>query len=341
MATEYATNTIDIPLPPVAAVTGGTGFIGSQVVRLLHNAGVEVRVLTIPGDPATLLADLPIARIGGDIASGAGLEQLMRGADAVFHLAAIYALWLPNRSRMFEVNVGGTRNIMAAARRAGIKRVVHTSSIAAVGYRNGKAVSDETDSFNDWELADDYVLSKYISEVEALAANGDGLDVVVVNPAFPLGHGDIGPTPTGRIVRETLRGRLPFAVKGGLNVVDVRDVAAGHVLAWRHGRAGQRYILGGDNVSNRELSSMICKLGGRSEPRFVMPTTPLRFAGQLSESVAQRVTHRAPMLTERSVAYTAGRHLFFDVSKARDELGYAPKPASEAIAASVAWFVGG
>ncbi len=328
----------EVALPKRAAVTGGSGFVGSHVVRQLCEAGVEVSVLVMAGDPAHLIEDLPVRIVQGDIRTGAGLDTLCDGADGLFHLAAIYALWLPRPELMYEVNVGGTRNVIAAARRAGITRMVHTSSIAAVGYLPGRTASDETTGFNDWAIADDYVLSKYISEVDALAGRGDDLAIIAVNPAFPLGAGDIGPTPTGRIVRDILRGRMPFMVPGGLNVVDVRDVATGHLLAWRKGKSGQRYILGGDNVENRQLTRIIAKEGDRKPARFTMPVAPLKVLGHAAEHVAERVTRRAPMLTGRSIAYMAGRYLWFDVGKARRELGYAPRPAQEAVAGSVAWF---
>ena len=321
-----------------ALVTGGAGFIGSHVVAELLAAGVAVRCLLMPGDPAPSLAGLDVERVVGDLTDRDALTRAARGCDVVFNLAAIYAIWLPRRERMFEVNVGGTVAVLDAARAAGVRRVVHTSSIAAVGHRPGRALADETDLFSDWTLGNDYVLSKYLAEVEAFARRADDLEVVCANPAFPFGARDTGPTPTGQMILDILRGRLPFVAEGGFNAVDVRDVARGHLLAALHGRSGERYILGGDNVPFRDFADEVARRAGRRPPPVTAPTALLRAAGLASEWIADRVTRRPPQLTRGSVAYLAGRFSYFSTAKAERELGYRPRPIADALDASIGWF---
>jgi len=323
-------------------VTGAAGFIGSHVVRRLVDLGVEVTALVLPGDAAPSLAPVAdrVRVVHGDLASAERLEAWMREArvDLVIHLAAIYALWLSRPRAMFDVNVQGTRNLLTAARAAGVPRVVHTSSIAAVGVLPGQAVADEDTPFNEWDVANDYVLSKYIAELEAFRLGGDGLDVVAVNPAFPFGADDTAPTPTGKMVLDTLRGRLPFVVEGGFNAVDVRDVAEGHLLGALFGRPGRRYILGGDNITFRGFAERVAALARRRPPAVTLPTPFVTRAGRLAELVADHVTRRPPMFTERSVAYMAGRYSYFSTARAQAELGYRPRPLDEAIRASIDWF---
>jgi len=333
----------DAPLAglyPRALVTGGSGFIGSHVVRRLLDEGVAVRCLLLPGDAAPSLAGLDVERVVGDVTDRAAVTRAAAGCDVVFNLAAIYAIWLPRPRRMYEVNVGGAVAVVEGARAAGVRRVVHTSSIAAIGHLPGRELADETTRFNDWELRDDYVLSKYISECEALARGGDGLDVVCVNPAFPFGDRDVGPTPTGRMIADALAGRLPFVIAGGFNAVDVRDVAEGHLLAARRGRPGERYILGGENVTFRDFGALVARRAGRRPPLLTLPTRAMLALGSVAGAIADHVTHAPPRFTRPSVAYLAGRYAWFSTAKAERDLGYSPRPIEHAIDASIAWFRG-
>ncbi|MBU2490266.1 MAG: SDR family NAD(P)-dependent oxidoreductase, partial [Proteobacteria bacterium] len=224
-----------------ALVTGAAGFIGSHVARLLLEEGTEVRALIRPGESFTNLAGLEVERVEGDILDPAAVDRAMEGVDVLFHLAAVYATWLPDWSVLWEVNLQGSRNVLWSAIRMGVGKVVYTSSIAAVGVLPGKALADETTPFNQYALGSPYVLSKYLSQQEALGFAKNGLDLVVVNPAFPFGAGDIGPTPTGRIILDFLMGKAPVIFHGGANIVDVEDVARGHVLAAKKGRSGEIY----------------------------------------------------------------------------------------------------
>lgn len=325
--------------PKKALVTGGAGFIGAQLTHILVEKGVDVRVMVVPGDPATNLDGLrgQIEVVEGDLLDSTSLDRAMAGCDTLFNLAAIYAIWLPVRRKMFDVNVDGTRNVMEAARRAGVARIVHTSSIAAVGCRPGQQPADETCHFNEWDIASDYVMSKYISELEVCRLAQDGLPITVVNPAFPFGWGDIGPTPTGNIVDMILKG-MPAYLTGGLNAVGVRDVAMGHWLAALRGRIGRRYILGGDNLTYEEFARKVARIGGVRAPRIKVPPRAFVLAGRVGDWISDHITHKPPLAAETTVRYAAGRYLYFDTARARDELGYTTAPINDHIQDAVRWF---
>lgn len=323
-------------LPKLAAVTGGTGFIGAHVVRLLLQAGVRVRVFALEDDPAELLEGLEVEITRGDLETGEGFDALLDGADGLFHLAAIYALYLKDPDLMFRVNVEGTRKLLAAAQGHQVTRVVYTSSIAAVAPRPGRTPANETSAFDPTGIEETYVLSKARSERLALEAAQD-LDLVAVNPSFPVGPGDISPTPTGRLVRDVARGRLPVRISGGLNLVDVRDVARGHLLAYRRGRRGERYLLSGHNLTNDEFMERICAIAGRSKPRIRLPDMAVHGAAACLETWT-RLTGVSPMLTRASARYTVGKYLFFDNAKAREELGFTNRPPEETLKDAIGWF---
>ena len=325
-------------LPSKIFVTGGAGFIGSHVVKRLVELGREVVCLVLPHDKALALDGVPYERVDGDLSSEDKLAEAMEGCGLVIHLAAIYALWLDRPEMMYEVNVVGTANIMNAARMVGIKRVVHTSSIAAVGILPGQGIADETTHFNDWNDSDHYVFSKYIAELEALRHNGDDLEVVAVNPAFPFGADDRAPTPTGKMIVNALTGKMPFSLNGGFNAVYVGDVAEGHLLAAVKGTPGERYLLSGHNLTYNAFTKELADLSGRRAPSITVPSTVARGLGWAAEQVANHVTRQAPMATYRSINYIAGRHLYFSCEKAKRELGYPVTPLRDALRAAIDWF---
>ena len=330
--------------PKRALVTGGAGFIGSSLVRILLENDVAVRVLAMPADPCTNLDSVRdrIELVRGDLLDRPSLDAAVVGCDTVFHLVAIYAVWLPVPRRMFDVNVDGTRNVLRAAAEAGVQRIVHTSSIAAVGaHAEERQLADEDCHFNEWDVASDYVLSKYVSELEVHRLVGqEGVPAVIVNPAFPFGWGDIGPTPTGGIVQQLLRG-IPVYFPGGFNAVGVHDVAMGHWLAALHGQVGRRYVLGGDNLTYLEFAGKVAQLAGIKPPRFEVGPRVFTMIGRLGDFVADHITHKAPLAAEMTVKYAVGRYLYFDIARARAELGYDPAPIEHHIRHAIAWFRGG
>ncbi|HIA03369.1 MAG TPA: NAD-dependent epimerase/dehydratase family protein, partial [Myxococcales bacterium] len=259
------------------------------------------------------------------------------GCDTLFNLAAIYAIWLANPRVMYDVNVNGTQSLMDAAMNAGVKRIVHTSSIAAVGSHADDSPANEETRFNAWDDVNDYVMSKYISELEVHRMCKEGLPAVIVNPAFPFGWGDTAPTPTGNIVQQILRG-VPFYFDGGFNAVGVRDVAMGHWLAARYGTVGRRYILGNENLSYIEFTRRVAQIGDVKVPTRCLSRPMMLKLGQLGDLIADKVTHKPPLLAEKTLKYTVGRYLYFDISRAREELGYSPAPINDSIKDAVKWF---
>src|SRR5690606_2816757 len=256
----------------VTLVTGATGFIGSAVVRRLLARGRAVRCLVEPGASRANLDGLDVEVIEGSITDREAVGRAVEGARVLYHLAAIYKLWLPDSRLMYEVNVEGSKTVLFAALRANLDKVVYTSSIAAVGVPQAGGLADETTEFHMWEESNHYVRSTWLSERDALRFAGEGLPLVVVNPAFPFGERDVAPTPTGRFIVEALRGRVPGYMEGGFNVVDVEDVAEGHILAEERGRVGERYILGDHNVTYKEFYDAVTELAGLDPITRKLPT---------------------------------------------------------------------
>ena len=321
-----------------ALVTGAAGFIGSHVVRLLLQEGVEVRGLLYPGESRKNLEGLDVERIEGDICDADSIRSAFDGVDTVFHLAAIYAIWMPAWSRIYEVNLQGSRNVLWGALRANVQRVVYTSSIAGIGIAPGKETSDETTPFNQHTLGHHYVLTKHLSQQEALTFAANGLDLVVVNPAFPFGPHDIAPTPTGQILLDIVKGKNRWHFGGGLNVVDVRDVALGHVLAAKKGKTGEMYLLCNLNVTLRQLNDLVLKVIGKPGRLTIGVARSLaRSAATGFTWHADHVSHKAPMSTPMEIDY-ASQYLFFDNSKARRELGMEFRPLEDSIRDAIEWF---
>lgn len=318
-------------------VTGANGFIGSSLVEILCKEGFDVRAMVQPGTSLELLQGVDLEVVEGDLLDRRSLDAALKGCEQLYHLAAIYAVWHPTPNLLYRVNVEGTVHLMEAAMAAGVKRVVYTSSIAAVGVNPDGSPANEETLFNQWDNANEYVLSKYISELEVHRLIKKGLPCVIVNPAFPFGWGDIGPTPTGTLVLHLIREQFPLYFDGGFNGVDVRDVAMGHYLGMQHGEIGERYLLCGDNITYKDFTRRVCDIAGTKPPRWEIPSRFVVSLGKLNEFVSNHITHKPPLLVEKGIKYTAQK-LFFDNRKAREKLGFDPRPLEEAIKDSVRWF---
>ena len=318
-------------------VTGATGFVGSAVLRAVVERGARARVLARPTSARANLAGLDCEVVEGDMRDAAAMARASGGIRYLFHVAADYRLWSRDPGELHRANLEGTRTVMEAALAAGVARVVHTSSVATLRAAGADAVIDETAPLREHEAIGAYKQSKVAAErlVEAMAIER-GLPVVIVNPSTPIGPGDLRPTPTGRMLLEAARGRLPAFVDTGLNLVHVDDVAAGHLAALAKGRLGERYILGGQNASLRELLAAIAALTGRRAPSLALPRAPLYPLALAAESLA-RITGREPLVT-RDALRMAAHHMFFTSKKAETELGYEARPYQGALADALAWF---
>jgi dihydroflavonol-4-reductase len=319
-----------------ALVTGATGFVGSHVARVLLDAGHEVTVFRRAGSPLANLEGLPVRHAIGDLHDAASIREAVRAKDAVFHVAALYALWARDRHEFFEVNVEGTRRVLRAAAEAGARRIVYTSTVGAVrGCALGE-VADETAVFNLDATRDPYVQSKRRAEEVAFELCAVGAPVVVVNPAGPIGPGDLRPTPTGEILVKFVNGKLPGYTGGGANFVDVRDVARGHLAAWERGRIGERYILGGRNLTVAELMQLLARETGLPAPRLRFPFFAVSLLATVLEVVAA-LTGRPPLLTRANVRILR-HHLHVSSAKAERELGFSPRPLEESVRDAIADF---
>jgi dihydroflavonol-4-reductase len=323
-----------------ALVTGATGFIGSAVARALLDVGWQVTALVEPGVDAGALHGLDVQRVEGDIRSGSDVSQAMTGASAVFHLAALYRFWAPDPHQFYEINVDGTRQVLAAARDAGVRRVVYTSTVGTIGIdRLPRGVAATETHYPDLRhLFGSYKRSKYVAEHEVLRAAAEGLPVCLVQPTMPFGPGDRAPTPSGRLVVDFLNGRMPGYVDTVLNVVHVDDVARGHLLAHDRGRVGRSYILGGENLPLRDILGELASLTGMAPPRLRLPHAASLALAVLSDVLEGRLLRRPPHIPLEA-ARMSTTHMAFDDSRARAELGYAPRPARQALADAVRWFV--
>ncbi|GAB2546748.1 hopanoid-associated sugar epimerase [Rhodanobacter koreensis] len=319
-----------------ALVTGATGFVGSAVARRLLRDGHHVRALVRATSDRRNLQGLDVEVIEGDLTGAGSLLPACDGCDALFHVAADYRLWAPAPEELYRTNVDGTRAILEAARRVGIPRVVYTSSVATLGIPKDGSPGAENTTVALSDMIGHYKRSKFLAEEVARAFAVEGLPIVIVNPSTPLGPRDIKPTPTGRIVRDAIAGRLPAYVDTGLNIVHVDDVAEGHWLAFRHGTVGERYILGGFNLSLREVLIEIAHIAGRSPPKWRLPHAAVMPVAYMAETWA-RLTGTNPIATVEEVRMSK-KHMFFSSAKATHELGYAPRPARLALEDAVQWF---
>lgn len=318
-------------------VTGATGFVGSHVARQIVTTGNPVRVLVRSSSNLRLLDGLAVERVEGDLRDAASLERAMRGVRRVFHVAADYRLWARNPEDIYKSNVEGTRLLLEAAKRAGVERVVYTSTVATivVPVGDGNLPNEDTRASLE-QMIGHYKRSKLLAEQEAQKAASAGVPVVIVNPTAPVGPGDWKPTPTGRIILDFLNGRMPAYVDTGLNVVAVEDVAAGHLLAAEHGRIGERYILGGRNMTLKQILDVLGKIAGRPAPRLKMPHA-IALAAGYADQFFSRLTGREPQIPIEGVKMS--RHRMFVASdKAERELGYKPSSVEAALERAVRWY---
>lgn len=313
-------------------VTGASGFIGWHVAKKLVECGHVVRALV---RPQSQLRELEVERVTGDLRNPESLDKAVAGCGVVFHIAADYRLWARDAGEMFRSNVDGTRNLLDAARRAGVDRVVYTSTVGCIGIPQG-GIGNETTPVGLKDMKGAYKRSKFLAERVALEYASSGFPVVVVNPTAPIGDHDFKPTPTGKIVVDFVRGAMPAFVDTGLNLVDVADTAEGHILACEKGRAGERYILGCQNLSLQQILERLAVISGRAAPRTRIPYAVAYAAGVVSTGWAyiSGSEPRAPIDAVRM----ARKKMWVTQSKAEQELGFRPGPVDEALRKAVEWF---
>jgi dihydroflavonol-4-reductase len=319
-----------------ALVTGASGFVGAAVARSLLKEGWQVRVLVRASSDRTNLRDLPVEIAVGDLTAAQTLAAPLAECDALFHVAADYRLGALDPAQLYRTNVDGTRNLLDAAARAGVAKIVYTSSVATMGIPQDGSPGDERTPVELAAMIGHYKRSKFIAEQAVIEAAGAGAPVVIVNPSTPVGPGDVKPTPTGRLVLDAAAGRMPAYVDTGLNVVHVDDVAAGHLLAFHRGRLGERYILGGENLTLRQILEAIARLMGRRAPRVRIPYAAILPIAYAAEGWA-RLTGRSGRITLEGVRMSRKR-MFFSSAKAVRELGYQWRPPALALEDAVRWF---
>lgn len=318
-------------------VTGANGFLGAAVARVLLAEGQRVRAFVRRSSDRRNLEDLEVEIAEGDLNDRASLREAARGCSAVFHVAADYRLWVADPEPMYKTNVDGSVNVLAAAAEAKVERVVYTSSVAVLGIKPDKTPADETTPVSLEQMIGAYKRSKFLAE-QAVARSAKELDlnVVIVNPSTPIGPGDVKPTPTGRVILDAAAGRMPAYVDTGLNIVHVDDVARGHLLALRFGRRGERYILGGRDLSLREILQLVGEHTGRPATNVRLPHWAVYPIAAVGEAVAL-FTKREPRATLDGVRM-AKKHMYFSSAKAERELGYSARPPEYAIADAIDWF---
>ena len=322
------------------AVTGAAGFIGSAVVRALRARGAHVVALVEPGGDHRNLDGLDVERVSLDVRDADGVLKACAGARFIFHLAALYRFWAKRPQDFYDINVGGTLNVLEAARHGSCERVIYTSTVGVLGL-DGAAhgrPADETDYADVAHLFGLYKRTKYVAEHEVLRAAAQGVPVSLVLPTFPLGPGDTRPTPTGKLVVEFLNGRVPAFVDTTLNVVHVDDLATGHLLALERGRVGRSYIIGGENLGMGSFLADLARCTNLPAPKLQVPRSVALSVGVLSQVVEGRLLRREPNVALESARMSTTNMMFSD-RRARDELGHSPRPASEALVDSARWFV--
>ncbi len=320
-----------------ALVTGATGFVGAAVVRALLEHGIEVRALVRRGADLRNLGELKIEQAEGDLEDRASLRLALMGCRHLYHVAAHYALWAKDPSVFYRVNVDGTRALLQTAREVGTERIVYTSTIGAIGLPPGGGPGTERTPVTLAQMAGDYKRSKFLAEQEVLRLAQEGLPVVIVNPSAPVGPRDIKPTPTGQIIVDYMRGRMVAYIETGMNLVDVDDVAVGHLLAMDKGRIGERYILGARNLSLLEVFQILSGLTGVRPPRLKLPWRAVVPLAHLNRWIADNITHVPPRIPLEGVRMAKYR-MHYDCRKAVAELGFPQTPVEVALEKAVRWF---
>ncbi|HEX3914359.1 MAG TPA: hopanoid-associated sugar epimerase [Steroidobacteraceae bacterium] len=320
-----------------ALVTGATGFVGAAVARALLGAQWQVRVLARTGSDRRNLNGLQVEVCEGDLLDRASLERAAADCEGVFHAAADYRLGAPDPAQLYRTNVEGTRNMLDAARRSGVRRIIYTSSVATIGIPADGTPGDELTPNSLEHMIGHYKRSKYLAEEAVQEAAREGISVVIVSPSTPVGPGDIKPTPTGQLVLDAAAGRMPAYVDTGLNIVHVDDVAQGHLLAYERGKAGERYILGGQDLTLQQILGIIADLVGRAPPRIRLPYGVILPIACVAEGFARVSGRRSGRITLEGVRMSRKR-MFFSSAKAARELGYVWRPPAQAFADAIRWF---
>jgi dihydroflavonol-4-reductase len=321
----------------LAFVTGATGFVGSHVARALAEQGANLRLLVRSSSDPRNIQGLNADRVVGDLRDPASIEKAMAGCDVVFHVAADYRLWVRDPDQMYRANVEGTRAVLDAARRNHVRRVVYTSSVATMGFTSNGGPADEDSPVSLGNMIGHYKRSKFMAEEIALEAGRSGMDVVVVNPSTPVGEQDIKPTPTGRIVVDFLKKKFPAYVDTGLNLVDVTECARGHVAAMEKGKSGERYILGGENLTLKQILDKLAAITGLPSPKIRVPYVLALATGVVDEVVTGRILGQEPRATIDAVRM-GRKKMFVSCAKAERELGWKTVPVDGALRRAAEWF---
>ena len=318
-------------------ITGSSGFIGTAVTRAVLAHGDEVRVLIRPTSNPKNLEELPVETICGDLQDPQSLKKAVAGCQGLYHVAAHYALWERDPSSFYKINVEGTKNLLCAAGESGVQRIVYTSTIGAIGLPENGGLGNESLFPTLAQLSGDYKRSKFLAEQEVLKMAQEGLPVVIVNPTAPVGERDVKPTPTGQIIVDFMRGRMFAYIETGMNLVDVEDVAIGHVRAMERGRIGERYILGNQNLTLRGICQILSRLTGVPAPRLRLPWRLVLPLAYVNQWMANRVTHTPPRIPLEGVRM-AKYLMHYDCTKALQELALPQTPVESALKKAVQWF---
>ncbi len=318
-------------------ITGSSGFIGAAVTRAAIANGDDVRVIVRPASNRSNLNDLPVEVVEGDLQDPQSLKNAVTGCQGVYHVAAHYALWAQDPSTFYKVNVEGTKHLFRAAQEAGVERIVYTSTIGAIGLPADGGLGHEGLFPSEGQLSGDYKRSKFLAEQEVLNMAQKGLPVVIVNPTAPVGERDVKPTPTGKIIVDFMKGLMFAYIETGMNLIDVDDVAVGHVRAMERGKIGERYILGNQNLMLREICQMLSQLTGVPAPRVRLPWKWIVPLAHANTWIANHITHKTPRIPLEGVRMAKYR-MHYDCTKARNELDLPQTSVETAIKKAVRWF---